>query len=148
MTKIQKPEFDLIEHTAMQFAVVWYEAARSSGLTSKYKTARLWALHNFDKFIPQAVEKLLEILNNPNTHQNVKDAIYNAILERVNDPELQSIQPIDTLPDIDLKKAFDISAPPPIVVKSVIEKGALLKPVVEKPKKNLKNKLLQGVSHG
>lgn len=85
------PHHLLIEKTALDLATAFYEGGRSAGLTSKHKNARSFAKANVEKYIPKAVEVLLEILNNPATPKDQKDMIYDAIMERTNDQELGSI---------------------------------------------------------
>jgi hypothetical protein len=89
--KLIKPESILIEQTALQLAAVYYEAGRSSGLTSKHKDARAFARANVTKFIPKAVELLMDILAKESTPKEMKDAIYDAFMERSNDEELSNI---------------------------------------------------------
>ena len=50
------PQSLLIEKTALELAAVFYEAGRSSGLTSVCKNAKQYAKRNVEKFIPKAVE--------------------------------------------------------------------------------------------
>ncbi len=83
------PRYTVIEKTALQLAAVFYEAGRSSGMTSKHKNARSYARANLEKFIPKAVEILLGMLNNPNTPKIMKDEILGAYLERANAPGLE-----------------------------------------------------------
>lgn len=132
--KIVAPRFDIIEETAMKFAMTWYEAARSSGLKSKHKTGRLWALHNFQKFMIQAQDTLTSMLGRSDIAEPIKEKIYLALMERVNDPELQAIHKIETLPDIDIKKLLDNSPLPPIKIES--------------KKQSIKEKLKGNISHG
>ncbi len=84
------PQSMLIEKTALELAQVFYDAGRSSGLTSKHKTPKAFAKANVEKFIPKAVELLMDMLGNPATPQESKDMIYAAIMERTNDPELSN----------------------------------------------------------
>jgi hypothetical protein len=117
--KIFKAEFDLIEHTAMQFAVAFYEGCRNRDMLPKnlnHNTPRLWALHNFERFIPKAVETLIDMLSRNDIAEPMKEKIYLAIQERTNDKELQQIFPIDTLPDIDISKLIDTKPLPPVIV--------------------------------
>lgn len=125
---MKKPEFDIIEVTAMKFAATFYETGKSQGLTSKYKTERLYALHNFHLFIPRAIDTLTEMLSRDDIAENIKEKVYLALMERVNDPELAQVFPIETLPKVDIKKLLDNTPLAPIVVntkpkrqKSVIE---------------------------
>lgn len=91
VNKLIKPESILIEQTALQLAAVYYEAGRSSGLTSKHKDARAFARANVTTFIPKAVELLMEMISKDSTPKEQKDAIYDALLERANDEELSNI---------------------------------------------------------
>jgi len=91
VNQLIKPESILIEQTALDLAAVYYEAGRSSGLTSKHPDARAFARANVTKFIPKAVELLMTILANPATPKEQKDAIYDAFLERANDEELSNV---------------------------------------------------------
>lgn len=93
MRKIVVPKYTLIEQTAYELACTWYEIGRSQGLTSKWKTPRLYARANLEKFVPKAIEHLLDILANKNTTEYVKNTIYEAMYERVNDPELNKYMP-------------------------------------------------------
>lgn len=88
--KLIKPESTLIEKTALELACVYYEAGRSSGLTSKYKNPKAYAKAYVKNFIPKAVDLLMDILAKDSTPQAQKDAIYDALMERVNDKDLAS----------------------------------------------------------
>lgn len=99
-----KPSHILIEQTALEFAAVYYEAGRSTGLTSKFKDARAFAKANWPKFIPRVVDHFLDMLNNPKYNKHVKDTIFEALMERHNDPTLNAVNP--ALPDIDVKKVL------------------------------------------
>jgi len=95
MSKLQSqlitPQSLLIEKTALELAAVYYSAGRSSGLTSKHKNEREYARANVEKFIPKAVELLMDILSKPGTPQAQKDMIYEAFMERTNDKELSNV---------------------------------------------------------
>src|SRR5216684_1181391 len=93
MDIITIPKHKVIEETALALACTWYEIGRGQGLTSKWKNARSYAKANFTKFIPKAVEHLLDILGNPSFPQSAKDVIYEALLERHNDPTLNKYMP-------------------------------------------------------
>lgn len=93
MSKVIKPESEIIEQTALQLAATFYEIGRGQGLTSKYKNARLYAKANFEKFIPKALDVLHEMLGNSSTSEDQKELIYTALIERANDPSLNSIFP-------------------------------------------------------
>jgi hypothetical protein len=77
----------LIEKTALEMAAVFYDAARESGLKSN-KTQRRWARDNFQKFIPNAVETLTSMLGRSDISDIMKQEIHEALLERINDPEM------------------------------------------------------------
>ena len=85
------PQSLLIEKTALELAAVFYEAGRSSGLHSKHKDARAFAKANVEKFIPKAVELLMDMLGSPSTPSDQKDMIYDAVMERTNDTELSNV---------------------------------------------------------
>lgn len=85
------PHSILIEQTALDLATTYYEVGRGQGLTSKYKTHRAFAKANVEKYIPMAVKLLMDILSNPATPQDQKDLIYDALMERTNDPSLSDI---------------------------------------------------------
>lgn len=102
MSKILSvPKSNLIEHVAGQLAATWYEIGRGQGMKSKWPTARLYARNNIEKFIPKAIEHLLEILNNPTFPDLAKQEIFEALMERHNDPTLQTGK---ELPNIDVTK--------------------------------------------
>lgn len=82
---MNKPRFTVIERTAAQFAAVFYEAARNTGMTSKYKTAKHYATNNFETYIPKAVEILTDMLGREDVSIHLKDEISNALIERAND---------------------------------------------------------------
>lgn len=125
--KLKDPSDVIIEKTAGQMAGVFFEAARSSGLTVinlqgkkinllKYKNdPRSFARSNIEAFIPAAVHALTEILSRPETPPEQKEVIYQAIMERVNDPDL----------DMMAKTAKDLPE---------FEQTVLYKPDTEKPK--------------
>lgn len=95
--KIVQPKHEIIEETALQLAATWYEIGRSQGLTSKYKNAKSYARRNLERFIPNAVEHLTSMLGKNDVPQNQKDIIYEALMERANDPVLKK-----TIVDLDL----------------------------------------------
>lgn len=92
--KLIKPESTLIEKTALELAAVFYEAGRSSGLKSKHKDAKSYAKAYLTKFIPKAVELLMDIISKDTTPQAQRDAIYDALMERTNDKDLSNTIPI------------------------------------------------------
>lgn len=101
--KIIKPESLLIEQTALELAAAFYEGGRSAGLKSKYKNPKDYAKAYLVKFIPKAVELLMEILAKDSTPQAQRDAIYDAFMERSNDKDLANTIPIFDNP---LAKSF------------------------------------------
>lgn len=90
-SQLVTPQSLLIEKTALEFAAVYYEAGRSTGLTSVHKDARSYAKANVKQFIPLAVNHLMSMLGMPHIPQNEKDMIYDAFMERSNDKELSNI---------------------------------------------------------
>jgi hypothetical protein len=101
--KIITPQSTLIETVAAQLACTFYEVGRGQGLTSKYKTAKAFARANLNKFIPKAVEILLQMLKpDSNCTPEMREEIYEALMERHNDPELNKV-----MPNIDVKKLIE-----------------------------------------
>lgn len=115
MKKIVQPRSTLIEKTALEFAAVFYDVGRSQGMTSRHKSARHYAAHNFIKFIPRAISHLLDILNQPNASPAMKQEIYAALMERVHDEDTTALFD-NKLPDIDLTKVIDCKPEPPVIV--------------------------------
>jgi hypothetical protein len=113
--KLASPRTTLIERTALEFAAVFYDVGRSQGLTSKHKSARYYAAHNFIKFIPRAVSHLIDILNQPNASPAMKHEIWTALQERIHDDDTTALFD-NKLPDIDLTKVLDCKPEPPIIV--------------------------------
>jgi len=83
------PKYTVIEKTAGELAACFYEAGRSSGLTSKHKNARAYAKANIERFIPKAVEILTTMLGQNNIADLAKQEIYEALMERANAPGLE-----------------------------------------------------------
>jgi hypothetical protein len=79
----------IIEKTAGEMAAVWYDIGRGQGMTSKYKSARAYARANLEKFIPVALKHLLSMLSRPDISEHMKKEIYDAYIERANDPDLK-----------------------------------------------------------
>ena len=88
--KLITPQSVLIEQTAAEMAAVFWEAGRSAGMPSRFKNARAFARAKMTTFIPKAVQHLIEVLGNSATTKEMKDLIYEAIMERVNDPDLSN----------------------------------------------------------
>jgi hypothetical protein len=128
--KLKDPSDVIIEKTAGEFAGAFFEAARSSGMgiitlqgqridLRKYKNdPRAFARRHIEKFIPAAVHALTEILSNPNTPTEQKDIIYNALMERVNDPDLDMMGKTAGLPEFENTVLFkaDTEKPKPVIV--------------------------------
>lgn len=88
--KLVTPQSLLIEKTALELAATFYEACRSSGLTSKHKDARSFAKANVEKFIPKAVETLMDMIGSGAIPEDQKQLIYEAFMERTNDKDLSN----------------------------------------------------------
>ena len=105
MKKILTPTNTLIEETAAQLAAEWYCIGRSQGLTSVCKNEREYAKKNLERFIPKAVEYLLEMLKpDSNATEEMKSQIYEAMCQRHNDEELNQV-----LPNFDVKRAIELA---------------------------------------
>lgn len=89
--QVVAPHSLLIEKTALELAATYYEVGRSQGLTSKFKNARAFAKANVEKYIPIAVKLLMDMIGSPAVPQDQKDMIYDALMERSNDPDLSDI---------------------------------------------------------
>lgn len=112
------PKSTLIETVALNLAATFYEVGRGQGLTSKHKSAKAYAKANLEKFIPKAVEYLLDMLGRQDIPDLMKAEIHEALTERVNDPTLNKYMP----PEIDFAKAFGIAAEKdkkPVIVNTV-----------------------------
>lgn len=97
LLKPTNPTNILIEQTALNLAATFYEAGRNTGMTSKHKTPQAFAKANLERFIPKAVDILLDILGKPDTPDVMKQAIHEALIERHNDPTL-----VEYLPNVDV----------------------------------------------
>lgn len=127
---LKTPSDVIIEKTAGEFAGVWYDAARSSGMTivklqgdtidlRKYKTPRNFARRHIEKFIPAAVYTLNEILSRENTPPEQKEIIYQALMERVNDPDIDMLaKTAGTLPEFEQTVLYkpDNEKPKPVII--------------------------------
>src|SRR4051812_39706072 len=116
--KIITPASILIEKTAGELAATMYEAGRSSGMTSRYKNARAYARANLERFIPKAVELLIDIMSRPNTPPDQKELIYQALMERTNDQQVAAIGQQAGLPEFEQTVLYkpDNELPKPIIV--------------------------------
>jgi hypothetical protein len=85
---VTTPQSILIEETALQLAAAYYEQGRSLGLASKFKTPQAYAKKYVTNYIPLAVSFLMDMLGKDSTPADQKEMIYQAFLERANDPDL------------------------------------------------------------
>lgn len=129
--KIVDPSNVIVEKTAGEFAGVFYDAARSSGMKViklqgkvinllRYKSPRDFARRHLEAFIPAAVHALTDILSRPETPEPQKRIIYDAIMERVNDKDLDMMGKTAKLPEFQntvLYKADD-EKPKPVIINS------------------------------
>lgn len=106
--KIVTPANKLIYKVATEMAGVFYDAGRSSGLHSKHKTAESFARANIEKFLPKAVQTLIQMLKpTSNCTEHMRSEIYTALMDPVNDPQLMQTKPqTDEMVD-DAIKAYD-----------------------------------------
>lgn len=111
---VTTPKHTIIEKCALEMACVFYEASRSSGLKSESKTPQAWARKHFIKFIPQAISNLTDMLSRDNVAEHLKNEIYEAIQERINDPRIMAME--NKKPDFDVKKLLDDTPEPPVIV--------------------------------
>lgn len=98
-----KPIDPLIFQTAGDFAAVWFDAALSSGLPrGKYvgkgdKPIKMFVADHLEKFIPLAISTLIEMLKpTSNCNTQMRERIYEALMNPVNDPELMMIGKANT----------------------------------------------------
>ncbi len=129
--KIVDPSNVIIEKVAGQMAGVFFDAARSSGLTVinlqgkkinllKYKNnPRSFARANIEAFIPAAVNALIDIMSRPNCPEDQKLMIYNALMERVNDKDLDMMaKTAGDLPEFEQTVLYkdDNAKPKPVII--------------------------------
>jgi hypothetical protein len=128
-SKIKDPSDVIIEKTAGEFAGTFFDAARSSGMGTimlqgqkidlrKYKNSpRAFARAHLEKFIPAAIEALTTIMGRENISVEMKDIIYNALMERVNDQQLDMMGKAAGLPEFENTPLFkdDTEKPKPII---------------------------------
>jgi len=94
----------LFETVAGQLAATFYEVGRGQGMTSVHKNARAYARANIEKFLPKAIEYCIDMLARPDISQEMKEIIFDALQERVNDPTNVTSTDIKGLPAMDIKK--------------------------------------------
>lgn len=98
--KISIPKNHLIEKTAAEFAAVWYDIVRTNNqvdaaFIKKWPNQRKFAQKNLEKFIAPALKHLTEMLGRPDLPDIMKKEIYDAIIERNNDPALKVFMPTE-----------------------------------------------------
>ena len=127
---LKDPSDVIVEKTAGEFAGTFFEAARSSGMgvitlqgqridLRKYKNnPRAFARAHIEKFIPAAVHALNEIMCNPNTPEEQRQVIYQALMERINDPDLDIMGKTAKLPEFESTPMYkpDTEKPKPVIV--------------------------------
>lgn len=138
--KIITPETTIIEKTSGEMAAVFFEAARSSGMEKiklqgriinlkKYRNNPRWFARDcLEAFIPAAVHALTEILSRDTTPPDQKEIIYNALMERVNDPQLGDMaKAAGDLPEFEQTILYkkDNEKPKPIIVNTPAIKDVL-----------------------
>ena len=130
--KITDPSNVIIEKTAGAFASTFFEAARSSGLKiinlqgkkinlMKYgENPRNFARRHLEAFIPAAVHSLNEIMCRDTTPEDQRQIIYNALMERVNDKDIDMMGKTAGLPEFEKTVLYtdDTTKPKPIVLNS------------------------------
>lgn len=128
--KLKEPSDVIVEKTAGAFAATFFDAARSSGMKVirlqgkvinllRYKSPRDFARRHLEAFIPAAVHALTNILSRPETPVEQKEVIYQAILERVNDPDLDMMaKTAGDLPQFEQTVLYkpDTELPKPVIV--------------------------------
>jgi hypothetical protein len=138
--KIITPKSMLIEKTAGEFAGVFFEAARSSGMhkiklrgqvinLDKYKNdPKKFAKQHLEKFIPDVVKHFVEMLGRKDIPADQKELIYEAIMERTNDPQLDTLAKSTggRLPEFEQTVLYkpDNEKPKPIIVRDINNEDA------------------------
>lgn len=118
MRKIINPASVLLEQTALRLAATFYEASRNTGLTSKHKTARHYAAHNIQKFIPHAIVHLRELWLDPNTPDSQRQILHDMFMERIADPMANSLSDASAghmLPDLEVAKVIPVETLPEVI---------------------------------
>lgn len=106
MTLSNKPKIPidpLIFQTAADFAAVWFDTARSSGMPAgKYvgrgdRPIKQFVGDHIEKFIPMAISILIDMLKpTSNCNADMRDRIYTALMNPVNDPDMMLIGKTNT----------------------------------------------------
>lgn len=96
--KIVTPANPLIYRTALTYAAIFYDAGRSSKLTSEFKTPEAFAKRYFERFLPMVIKNFIEMLKpDSNCTEHMKQEIHEALTDPINDPNL-----METKVDVDL----------------------------------------------
>ena len=90
---LSQPRYTLFEKVAGELAGTFFEDCRSQGMTSEFKSAKAFARAKFLTFLPKAIELCLGMLERPDIHDEMKQTILAAYLERANEPYLDAIDP-------------------------------------------------------
>lgn len=128
--KIVDPSNVIIEKTAGEFAGTFYDAARSSDMKLiklqgktinllRYKSARDFARRHLEAFIPAAVHALIEIMSRENCPVEMKETIYNALMERVNDLDIDMTAKLaGNMPEFEQTVLYknDTEKPKPVII--------------------------------
>lgn len=106
---LKGPKYTVFEKVAVELAAVWWEAGQNTpGLKpSKWKDPISFARANFEKFIPKAVELCIGMLDRQDIPDLAKAEIYEALMERQNDPDINTTMGFGT-PDVDIKKVMEM----------------------------------------
>lgn len=123
----------LIEKTSAEMAGTFFDAARSSGLKvihlqgktinlMRYRRTRDFAKAHLEKFIPAALKSLIDIMSMPHTPPDQKQLIYDAIMERTNDEQVQDMGKAAGLPEFEKTILYkpDNEKPRPIIINTEI----------------------------
>lgn len=150
MRKISDPSSILIETVAGTLAATWYEIGRNQGLKSKHKTVKAYVNANVEKFIPKAIEHLIDQLGNPFIPHEQKEIIYDALSERVNDPGNITSTDIKGLAPLDVMKVLNYAqpAPPSQQLKKVRDKPTIINTSVGMGQKEIAKRLKAGSAIG
>ena len=106
--KIAIPANPLIYRTALQYAAIFYDVGRSSGLTSEFKTPEAFAKRYFERFLPMVISNFIEMLKpGSNCTEHMKMEIHEALTDPINDPNLMETK-VDI--DINTKRLDDMIA--------------------------------------
>lgn len=111
---LSAPKYTILEKVAGELAAVFYEAGRSSGLTSDYKDARSFARAKFITFLPKAIELCISMLNRSDIHDLMKQEIFGALQERMNDPDVNQVLPNYDV--MEIMKLLPKSEPRPVII--------------------------------